>query len=74
MRILDANYSVEGSNCILFIEIIDKTDENKMVVATEKIDDIISEKQANKLCKQMYIRYNCDKMVLNNNLLKEDVV
>lgn len=41
---------------------------NISVVKVEDIEDVISKKQAIKLYKQLYKKFNCDKMLLEENL------
>lgn len=66
MRILGADY-VKNEK-LLTICITDNTDGCMRVVEVKNIEDVISEKQAVKLCKQLYKKFDCDKMLLEDNL------
>lgn len=61
MRIMGVDFS-SGKDA-LTICISDNIDGNISFVHIEQINDVISEKQAIKLCKQIYKRFGCDKVV-----------
>lgn len=61
MRIMGVDFS-SGKDA-LTICISDNIDGNISFVHIEQINDMISEKQAIKLCKQIYKRFGCDKVV-----------
>lgn len=66
MRILGADY-VKNEK-LLTICIIDNIEGSIRVVEVKNIEGVISEKQAIKLCKQLYTRFECDKMLLEDDL------
>lgn len=53
---------------LLTICITDNIDGYMRVIEVKNIEDVISEKQAVKFCNQLYKRFNCDKMILEDNL------
>lgn len=61
MRILGVNFS--NNKDALTICITDNIDGNISFVHIEEIKDVISEKQAIKLCKQIYRKFDCDKVI-----------
>lgn len=61
MRILGVDFS--NGKDVLNICISDNIDGNISFVHIEQINDVISEKQAIKLCKQIYRKFDCDKVI-----------
>ena len=61
VRMLGVDY--DRSEKLLTVCITDKIDGSITVVHIEQLEDVVTEKQAIKLCKQFYKRFDCDKVV-----------